>query len=191
MNSIVIFWIVFTALLLLLVYLAARYELLNDTSKLKEKKPYSYARTQLAWWTLIVLSSFISILLTGSHKIPVFDQSTLILLGITAGTLATAGIADASAQKQNAATPEIVLQNQPSEDFLRDILSDGTGISVHRLQSFIFNIVFGCWFITEVLKHLGDVDRDHIIPIVDGNNLILLGLSAGTYIALKAGENKH
>jgi len=88
--------------------------------------------------------------------------------------------------------------NMPSEGFLQDILSDKYGISIHRFQAFIFNLVFGLWFIYKTVVNLKGITTsasgqvvNAIIPVFSTNNLILLGLSAGTYAALKLTENKQ
>jgi len=187
MNPQLIFWIVFIAMLFIVIYLNLKNNMLKDTST-ANVRPYSFARVQLMWWTVIILTSFISILIF-KGIIPAFDSSTIILLGISSATLATGSVIDLSDQKN----PAIVRsQNQNSENFFLDILSDSNGVSIHRFQAFIFNFVFGIWFICTVLYYLGNFpgNVNNIIPVISSNNLILLGLSSGTYAALKTTENK-
>jgi hypothetical protein len=192
MSPIILFWIVFSFLLFVMVFISLKYNMLNDSSILTADKPYSFSRTQLAWWTLIILSSFVTIILSNkNHDAPQFNRSIIILLGISAGTLASARITEISEQKNGALVSAAFSQNQVSESFLLDILSDKTGVSIHRLQTVIFNMVFGSWFIYKVITNLvlaSDVNM--IMPEISDNNLILLGISTGTYIALKTGENK-
>ncbi len=201
MNSYVVFWLVFILLLAIIIFCDKKFNLLRDVSD-ATKKPYSYSRVQMAWWTLIILSSFISIyLLTGT--IPTFNSSTLILLGISAGTTAAASMIDVTDQAKNIK----LSSDQEGENFFLDILSDANGVSIHRLQTVIFNIIIGFWFIEEVNCHLHDLAGNlatcatvaidcktgfinAVIPVVTQNNLILLGVSAGTYAALKTNENK-
>src|SRR5258708_12506171 len=85
-----IFWGFLLVLSGSIIYLDQRYGMLRDTS-IAQKKPFSYARVQLAWWTVIVLASFFTIMLT-KGAIPTFDQSTLVLLGISAATTGAARI---------------------------------------------------------------------------------------------------
>ncbi|KAA5532149.1 hypothetical protein F0919_15220 [Taibaiella lutea] len=94
------------------------------------------------------------------------------------------------------ATPPLS-KNKPSQGFWLDILSDNNGISIHRLQALVFNLLFGTWFIYQSILHLKGVGAStpletlsSIMPVISKNNLILLGLSAGTYVALKTTENK-
>ncbi|MDP4262146.1 MAG: hypothetical protein Q8941_06410 [Bacteroidota bacterium] len=204
MNPKLIYLFVFAGLFLLAVFLQKGYGIIYDASTAKPK-PYSFSRLQLVWWTFIVLASFISIIIA-SGKIPTFDSSTLILLGIGSLTTASARIIDisdranftvASANPPPAGPPQTLNVDLPSSGFWLDILSDKTGVSIHRFQAFIFNLVFGIWFIykTVVTIPLATTKAsssiiDAIIPIITNNNLILLGLSAGTYAAMKSTENK-
>ena len=211
-KSCIIYWLVF-AVMFVIIYLCNKYfDLLKDISDAAHK-PYSYSRVQLAFWTIIVFSGFISVyLMTG--RIPTFDTSTLILLGISAGTTVTASVIDTSDQSKNIP----LSQDSNGKNLILDILSDNNGISIHRLQTVLFNLVIGAWFIqhtnielgnlcTELLKCAGvpdvhacqlpildkfvpDLVANKIMPVMSDNNLILLGVSAGTYAALKTNENK-
>lgn len=85
----------------------------------------------------------------------------------------------------------------PSEGFFTDILSDVDGVSIHRFQAFVFNLVFGVWFIYKSVSNLNSLDKNstieqlsNAIPVISSNNLLLLGISAGTYVTLKLTENK-
>jgi hypothetical protein len=189
MDPKIIFWLVFAALTALVLFLNAKYGMLRDESILEKKKPYSYARTQLTWWTIIVLSSFMTIILS-RNEIPTLTQGILILLGISSATTITARITDISDQTN--IDPDKIVQNTKGENFLIDILSDKNGVSIHRLQAVLFNIVIGFWFIHESLTNIvkPGLNMDKILPDIELNNLILMGLSAGTYVALKTSENK-
>ena len=160
--------------------------MLKDSST-ADVKPYSYARVQLTWWTIIILTSIITILLF-KYNAPTLHYSAIILLGISSVTTATGRLIDLSDQNKSAPRS----QDQNSDNFILDILSDSDGVNIHRFQTVIFNLVFGIWFICTVLYNLthftGDINN--ILPIVSDNNLILLGLSSGTYAALKSTENK-
>ena len=187
-NPMVCFWGIFLLLTAAILYCDRKYSLLRDSSN-AAVKPYSFSDVQLAWWMTIVLSSFITILLL-KLNIPTFRDSTLILIGITGATKIAANAVDVSDQSN----PAIIRhQDSGNDSFLLDILSDADGVSIHRLQTVIFNFVFGLWFIGTVLYQLknffGSIDL--IIPDITNNNLILLGLSSGTYAALKTTENKN
>ncbi len=254
MNGQAIYAISLVFFLVLTIILQKKFHLLEDNTLTSiQEKPYSLARTQLVWWTFIVLSSLVAIICT-TGKLPNLFTSTLVLLGIGSLTTVSARITDISDDnKVNAAnaaaglppaspltpaTPAAaaVSRNSESESFLLDILSDKDGICIHRLQAVVFNIVFGVWFVYEVFQHIkcancysllnaDDVAKaakkiveltalpksactdemiktlqegvnqatfvDYIIPEISNNNLILLGLSSGTYAALKTTENAN
>jgi hypothetical protein len=198
------FWIIFAILSFCIVILDKKYCMLRDISNAPGHQPYSWSRVQLAWWTIIVLSSFISILI-GYGVAPTLNSSTVILLGISAATTATAKVIDLSdADKLNVKRH----QDDFGKNFFLDILSDDKGVSVTRFQTVVFNAVFGAWFIHAVLnnliscnctKYLTDAKEiadcaihplNYIMPTISDNNLILLGLSSTTYAALKLTENK-
>lgn len=211
MDARLIYLFVFLLLFLLAFVLQKKFSIICDTSA-QTPQTYSYSRLQLLWWTFIVFASFITITIA-SGQIPVFDPSTIILLGIGAVTAAGARVTDisdqhtfdAKATQAQAAqltgtptpVPEPLNKDHESEGFWLDILSDRNGVSIHRLQAVVFNLVFGLWFIYQSVLHLKGVGAqtpaqvlNGIIPVISQNNLILLGLSAGTYVAIKTTENK-
>lgn len=188
----IIFWLVLLSFLLLFLWLGIRFNLLKDKST-ATVKPFSYARVQLTWWTLIIVSSFVSIFLSKGN-LPLLDSSIIILLGLSSATTATAAVIDTSDQSNSKLT---LIQNQESEGFLLDILSDNNGISIHRLQAFLFNIIIGVWVLYSVQKGLLNCNVitnqtciNTIIPSIDDNKLLLLGVSALAYVGLKTNENK-
>ena len=182
MSFDLIFWFAFLILAGMIVYCDLKFYLLRDVTQVY--KPYSWGRVQLAWWTTIIISSFTSILIK-ADSMPTFDESTLILLGISAATTATARAIDLSEKTPNVVNP----QNQKS-NFFTDILSDEFNINIHRFQTVVFNLIFGIYFIRYVLAHFNANDIDKIMPVITTNNLVLLGLSSATYAALKTTENK-
>jgi hypothetical protein len=206
MNAQVVYLLVFILGVVMAVWMQRRFCILCDAS-LINPKPFSYARLQLLWWTFIILISFISIL-AATGKIPEFDTSILLLLGIGALTTTSArivDIADDNKYKEALAESEVEVEAIPaknskdmkSEGFWLDILSDKTGISIPRFQAVVFNLFFGIWFIWRTLANMKAVGYfsteeavSHIMPVIPTNNLILLGISAGTYVALKSSENK-
>ena len=198
MNAGLSFWIVFLVLIAVMWYCDRKFNMLRDAST-ATPKPYSYARVQLAWWTVLIFSAMISILLL-KGQLPTLDNSMLVILGISAGTTTVARLIDQS-DRQKSAGP--LSQDSKGQNFLLDLLSDNTGVNIHRLQTFILNLSYGLWFIHTVLHNLSNDpcagslvkdcashSLDFIIPSISNNDLILLGLSSGTYAALKTTENK-
>jgi len=68
-----------------------------------------------------------------------------------------------------------------SQGFLKDILSDENGISLHRFQIFAWTFVMVAVFIRQVTAYL-------IMPEFDSSLLILMGISSGTYLGFKVTE---
>lgn len=170
----------------LVIHFDKKSGLLRDTST-AEKKPFSFSRVQMAWWSIIILSAFASVICL-TFKIPSLDNSTLILLGIgiaTTGIGRTVDVSDMTLQRERG-------QDLESEGFWLDLLSDKDGASISRFQAIAFNIVFGIWFITLVSHGLGQVPIivEKVIPSLEPNHLILLGLGSGGYLAVKTTENK-
>jgi len=186
MHPQIYFWIILLSITFIVIICDRRYDMLRDISKAKPK-PYSWSRVQLAWWTIIVLSSFIAILIS-HQQAPNLSQSTVVLIGISAATIAAGNVIDISDIKN----PSISLrgQDEPGTNFFLDILSDSSGVSICRFQTVIFNFVFGVWFINSVLSHISSSAINDVMPEFGNNSLILLGLSSATYAALKTTENK-
>lgn len=68
-----------------------------------------------------------------------------------------------------------------SQGFLRDLLGDESGISIHRFQMAVWTIILGFVFIRAVSQQLA-------MPQFDSGLLGLLGISSGTYIGFKFPE---
>lgn len=186
MSAKIIFWVVFLVLTGLIIFCDRKYGMLKDISKVSPA-PYSWARVQLALWTVIILTSFITIFIHAGIA-PEFSMSTIILLGISGATTAAARVIDMSDINNPLATS--LIQDQPGKSFFLDILSDQNGVSIHRFQTVVFNFVFGAWFMIYVLSHIDSSTINNVIPEVASNNLLLLGLSSATYVAVKTTENR-
>jgi hypothetical protein len=180
MSYVLFFWLIFFTLLLAIIYCDKKFGMLRDLSTEGKEGPFSWSRVQLAFWVLIVLSS-ISALFYNNGQPPTLDASTIILLGISAATTATARVIDVADQTN----PNIKRrhQDEKGENFILDIISDETGASIHRFQAVAVNLIFGIGFIYDTLKHLE-------LPVISNQYLALLGLSSATYAAIKTTENK-
>lgn len=71
-----------------------------------------------------------------------------------------------------------------SMGFLRDVLSDGSGVSFHRFQILAWTIVLGIMFLSSVYNEL-------TMPEFSASLLGLMGLSSGTYIGFKFPEQRQ
>jgi len=153
----------------------------------KPKPAFSLSRTQLAFWTVIISSTFIYVVIYASSGssivIPEIPPVNLILIGIAAGTTVIGKVIDNS-QKDNAGGT-ISQQDWPSSGFLTDIISDENGISIHRLQNVIWTVIVGVIYIYYVIINSKIPDGN----VINNDLLGLMGISAGTYLGLKTTEN--
>jgi hypothetical protein len=187
MNPCLLFSIIFLVLFAIIIYLDVSRGMLKDDS-MAGRKPYSWSRTQLTWWTLIIFSSLITIMIF-RNRFPFLTESTLILLGISSLTTASARIIDISDRNDPKKTN--LSRDDESEGFFIDLISDKSSVSIHRFQAVILNLVFGIWYIHAVLCNLMcNVALNDILPTFHPNSMVLLGLSSATYAALKTTENK-
>ena len=177
----------FILLTLLLIWLGLKTDILrencecNCTDKNKNaKKPFSLSRSQMAFWTVIVAFSFAYIyLITG--EMPDITNGTLILLGISSTTTLGGSLMDTNdvtARSQNAPADRCC-----SEGFLKDILSDGGMLGIHRMQNVLFTLILGLTYISKVVVDLEMQD-------FNTNLLLLMGISSGTYLGVKYFANQ-
>lgn len=90
---------------------------LRDSSTAKDR-PYSFARVQMWWWTIIVLGSFLGVY-AASGNMWMLNATCLTLLGISSVTIAGARMIDNSQINDTNVTRH---QDQGvSQDLVRDI----------------------------------------------------------------------
>ncbi len=183
------FWI---AILLNAAFLYIAFRLAIKTNLIKDDsigadKPFSFAKSQLFWWTGIIFSVFIWCAVF-SMGVPQLTTLTLALLGISAGTTAAASMIDNTDKN----TPGIIRHQDANrcQSFLKDILSDAQGnYSIHRFQSLIFNFSVGVVFL---YLYFSSKDMTKFPQFTDEQTkyiLGILGISNAGYAALKIGEN--
>lgn len=68
-----------------------------------------------------------------------------------------------------------------SKSYIKDILSDSNGISLHRFQIFAWTLMLGVIFILNVWTNLS-------MPEFSSTLMILMGISSGTYLGFKIPE---
>jgi hypothetical protein len=166
----------------LFYWAGARTGALRDNDPLNpdfRQRTYSLARCQLAFWTVLVVGSFLYIYLVTGFFNGVLTDTALWLLGISAGTSALAQAAGTS--HAGAGQPVAPPIPQRSAGFLLDILSDAQGVNVHRLQMLIWTAVFGGILTTRVVTSLA-------FPEYDTTTYALMGISSGTYVWFKRTE---
>jgi hypothetical protein len=139
-----------------------------------DQNVYSLSRAQLAFWTFIIIFSFLYVYAVTGEITPI-TSSTLILLSISMSTTAGATIIDSS--RQSGATGA----SARSQGFLKDIISDCNGVSIHRFQMVAWTVILGVFFIRSVFFNLS-------MPEINDSMLVLMGISSGTYVGLKIPE---
>lgn len=171
------------------IFNAANFSQLANAKGIRNPRPsFSLGRAQLAFWTVIIVSSFINVVIKMSTagkgiEIPTLDAVNLALLGIASGTTIIAKAIDGSQMdSQGAIIPQ---QDRPSKGFFTDIISDEKGASIHRLQNVIWTMVVGAIYIWYVSKN-NKLPDDKIITV---QLLGLMGVSTAAYLGLKNSEN--
>lgn len=170
------YWAIILGLLVLgvFIYYAITGNIIRDPSTSEIKGEYSLARSQLAFWTILIVFCFVFIwVITGDYTS--ITGSTLVLLGISITTTTGAKIIESGKDKKS--------DVYKTKNFFSDILSDDSGISIHRFQMVVWTLVLGAMFLRSVIINLA-------MPQFDETLLALMGISSGAYLGLKIPENK-
>jgi hypothetical protein len=165
----------------------------NEKGIKNPKVSFSLGRTQLAFWTVIIISSFIFLYIEPNcitvefcgFVVPKLNSTTLALLGISAATTVISKTID-NEQKENQGTG-IPQQDIPSKGFFTDIISDEKGVSIHRLQNVVWTLIVGFIYISHVACKCVFPDEN----VITLEFLGLMGISTGAYLGLKLNENKN
>lgn len=182
-------------LIIALVLLARSTTLLRDHSGLSAEgvpdAPYSLGRAQLAMWAVLVFFGFIYIWLTLGQMSGILNQSVLLLLGISATTgLVAAQIPSRATVPAHPLDPAAAEAQAPaladdrprtSGFFFKDILHDGAGPTLPRIQMLAWSVLLAVIFAWNVLT--GFVFADF-----DTNLLIMMGIVGSSYVAFKPSE---
>ncbi|PIF46275.1 hypothetical protein CLU96_3300 [Chryseobacterium sp. 52] len=189
------FWIAFLLIWVTGVILAWKTALCRDLSYAPEgsglkpvsERPYSFARMQLFWWTLIILSCYLSFYIYTGFLVALTPSAVILLAG-GIGVSILGDTMNKAQMKEN--TNPVRLRHQDisnTEGWITDILSDEGGVSIHRFQCLVFNLIFGIAFVF--------IFRDNvwveIFPFLEFETwqLTLLGASAAGYLGFKLNEN--
>jgi hypothetical protein len=142
---------------------------------------YSLARVQMAFWLYLITAAFIFIwLVTGDYN-GVLTSQALTLLGISGTTALMAISVDKPAVPAAPADQAAPAVPAATAGFWNDILNDGGGVALHRLQIVVWTAILGVVFFAEIY-------RSFRLPAFDSNLLILMGISGVTYAGFKMQE---
>lgn len=174
-----IFIVILAFALVLFLWLARSSDLLRDSGPpppAGQRRTYSLARTQMAFWFFLVVACYVLIWLILDDR----DSITPTVLGLVGISAATAlGAAAVDAQKPPPAGPAPV--GPASVSFLTDLLGGPQGVSLPRFQMLIWTVVLGVIFVVSVYNKLA-------MPEFSATLLGLMGISSGTYVGFKIPE---
>ena len=187
-------------------------------------RPYSMARTQMAFWFVLVTTAYLAIWMITGDAYGVITTQALFLIGLGAGTALAAGMVETSGRKEQAAgattkaaldtewralaaqkfsrgpgvdtraidaemqrveaTGAAVAPDAPrSKGFFHDILTEKDEPALHRYQHFVWTLIIGAVFVVGAYQTLA-------LPELDSTMLLLMGISAATYVGFKTRENQ-
>jgi len=138
-------------------------------------RPYSLSLFQMAFWFFLVIASYVFIWLI-CDELNTITDSVLGLIGIGAATAVGAKMINDRTTGTDAPTV--------THGFISDVISDATGVSIHRLQMFGWTLVLGVIFLASVYKDLA-------MPEFSSTLLGLMGISSGTYLGIKGTSSKN
>jgi len=171
-------------LLLLAISLAIFIHLCRTTSLVRSgthpepnKRPYSLSLFQMSFWFFLVIASYVFMWMI-TDELDTITDSVLALIGIGAATALGAALID-----KNKTAPAPDEPGGTSRGFLNDVMSDPTGVSLHRFQMFVWTLVLGVIFLGSVYKNLE-------MPQFSATLLGLMGVSSGTYLGFKVPEKQ-
>jgi hypothetical protein len=175
-HGLIIFSIVIVCAVLIFLWLCIRTSLIRSGSPeiAPDRRPFSLSLFQMAFWFFLVVAGYVFVWLI-TDELNTITASVLALIGIGAATAMGSALIDSS--------KPVPVTNDVSQGFMKDVLSDREGISLHRFQMFVWTIVLGIIFVVSVYRSLE-------MPEFSATLLGLMGISSGTYLGFKVPENK-
>jgi hypothetical protein len=144
------------------------------------ERSYSLSRTQVAVWTLLVVYAYLFIwFITGEYNTEI-PRTILVILGISAGTYATAAAVD-KGKEDDKVKPATVVK---TDGFFPDLLTDSGGAGLHRVQ-------FGLWSVVLMIVFVVTVYETLAMPDFNTGLLGLMGISSAAYAGMKVPEKKQ
>jgi hypothetical protein len=161
-----------------MIYLCKTTSLLRSgTHPVPSERPYSLSLFQMAFWFFLVIAAYVFMWLI-TDELDTITDSILALIGIGAATALGATLID---RTKTAPAPEE--PGGKTRGFINDVISDPTGVSLHRFQMFVWTLVLGVIFVGSVYKNLE-------MPEFSATLLGLMGISSGTYLGFKVPEKQ-
>jgi hypothetical protein len=146
----------------------------GDIAQPLKVRPYSLSSFQMAFWFFLVIAAYVFIWLI-CDELNTITDSVLGLTGIGAATAVGARLVNQKTPGTDAPTV--------SHGFVSDVISDASGVSLHRLQMFVWTLVLGVIFLASVYNDLA-------MPEFSATLLGLMGISSGTYLGMKTAVSR-
>ncbi len=148
---------------------------------------FSLAYTQIAFWTLIVIISYLYLWMS-TQEYNTLTASALIIMGISTATTSGSRLISKRMQQKRLAEDQSATNDQdkqgeavfirPSKGFFSDLFCDDNGSSISRMQMILWTLIMGVVFIWVVIK-------EKQMPEFSDSQLLLIGISSGAYLLLK------
>lgn len=148
-------------------------------SKLYQKVPFSLAKTQTAFWTLLISGAYLMITVV-TTALPPIPTGLLGLLGISVANGVFSQVLNQS--QPDATAPWSQSNAQESRGWWADVLTENAGVSLSRLQFLVFNLIAGLYFVYYVSTRWAFYDFGSDI-------LALISISSAGFLANKNFEN--
>ncbi len=149
----------------------------SGTHPVPSERPYSLSLFQMVFWFFLVIAAYVFMWLI-TDELDTITDSILALIGIGSATALGATLID---RTKKAPAPDE--PGGKSRGFINDVISDPSGVSLHRFQMFVWTLVLGVIFIGSVYKNLE-------MPEFSATLLGLMGISSGTYLGFKVPEKQ-
>jgi len=147
--------------------------------------PFSLAKSQVAYWTLLVAGAYLMIFFVTS-ALPTIPSGLLGLLGISIANGLFSKLINKTQTPAEIDAAANLRQTDgigKSRGWVSDVLTDTNGVSIVRLQFVVFNAVVGIYVVQQVLTHWS-------LPNLDGNILALISISSLGFLVQKNSEGR-
>ena len=172
-------------ILLTVAFIATNWWIITKTNFLRESgkagAPFSWARSQLFMWTILVVAISVTHWIVNGFKTFELNDTCLVLLGITSASSVASMAIPASRKVSKNKELYAFKDNNPSHQWFHDILRDENDTpSMSRLQNVLFTFVYLVVFVSAFVIADGKT-----LPDFDQTAYLLMGISGGTYVVNK------
>lgn len=216
-TMLIVFGAAILAVVAFFVWLATKSDIIRDDTLpplgRRQRKPFSFAKTQAALWFLVIFCSFVFIALVTGDIQGVLNPQALILLGIGAGTTLAAAMVDAS--KSETVSEQRTSIQASMDRLVEEIKSEPDGkakpeqeaklsemrdavrpasrnlfldIVTDKNGITLYRLQALLWTLVLMVIFVAKVFSDLTFPEFDPALLGLMGISSGVYLGFKIPE---